>query len=80
MKIYGALRDLDPNNFPDHPVQTPEDLYGDENLCPECDASFYGTVCPDCEYDLMDDAFIEPDPDDYYDDYRADYPERYGLI
>ena len=86
MKNYGPLKNLDPNNFPDHPVQTPEDLYGAEITCPECDNSFYedslqSGCCPECGFDITGDAFIEPDYDDYdVNEDALDYPERYGLI
>jgi len=70
----------------EHPVQTPEDLYGPEQLCPECEATFYASsmengCCPECGLDIWGDAFIEPDPDDYdVNEDALDWPERYGLI
>lgn len=80
MKNYGRLRDLNANNFPDHPVQTPEDLYSKIFNCPECGAEWShrnGLTCPDCGVG-PEDYFDPPDPGE--DDYRSDYPERYGLI
>ena len=71
-------------SIPEDPRLTPEDVYGEEILCPECECTFYAGIagaveCPDCGWNPADD--FEPDYDDYDEvDYRADYPERYGLI
>lgn len=54
-------------------ILSPDDLYGDEHICPECDTTFYGSVCPECELDLDEYYFVEPDPDDY-DEYPPGYP------
>lgn len=48
-------------------ILTPEDVYGDEFECPECESIGYGDVCEECGYD-SDDEFVEPEPNDDIDD------------
>lgn len=59
-------------------AETPEDLYGEYEYCPECGCDMYEDECPDCGAEAED--YI-PEPDDYPDveEYPVGYDGTPGL-